>query len=102
MVTYDELLEELNNESYIGRDKYPITTSGSYELMVHRSGQFQWNGYHSNSGGGRCWGGGGHSGGRLNVINFLKQQHNGEKGSRNFVSVQDGKEINAQCYRCQK
>jgi hypothetical protein len=51
------LLRVLQNGAYVGRDEYPTTTAGAYDLMIRRSGVFQ------GRGGGRghsgCFGRGG-------------------------------------------
>ena len=41
LVRHGNLNEELQNESYVGREKYPTTFGVSYELMVRRSGRYQ-------------------------------------------------------------
>jgi hypothetical protein len=38
---YSSLNEDLQHGSYLGRDEYPETTSGAFELMVRRSGRYQ-------------------------------------------------------------
>ena len=38
---YSSLNEDLQNGSFLGRDEYPETTSGTFELMVRRSGRYQ-------------------------------------------------------------
>lgn len=42
----------MQNGTYVGRDEYPTTTAGAYDLMIRRSGAFQGRG-----GGGRGRGG---------------------------------------------
>ena len=37
---YGDLLEELKNNSYFGRDDWPETSARAYEIMVRRSGNF--------------------------------------------------------------
>ena len=41
LVRYGNLDKELQNGSQVGRDKYPTTSEGAYELMVCRSGIYQ-------------------------------------------------------------
>ena len=38
---YGNLNKDIQNGSYVGRDEYPITSVGDYELMVHRSVRYQ-------------------------------------------------------------
>ena len=53
--------------------------------MVCRSGQFQGNIHHGNSGVGIIQGGGSHRGGICNLTMLLQQQHNGDTGNRILV-----------------
>ena len=72
-VQFGNLNKELQNGSYVGRDEYPITSVGDYELMVHRSVRYQ-SIVNGGNGGGR-----GNSNGRVNQQNqsqniMFKQQ----------------------------
>ena len=40
---YGNLNKELQNGSFLGRDKYPTTYGGGYELLVLKSGRYQSN-----------------------------------------------------------
>ena len=40
-VRYGNINKELQNGSYVGRDKYPNTSVGSYEFMIRRSVRYQ-------------------------------------------------------------
>ena len=41
-VIYRNLNKELQNGSYVGRDEYPTSSGGAYELMVCRSVIYQY------------------------------------------------------------
>lgn len=63
---HKSLLNDLKHATYVGRDEYPDTLAGDFELMVHRSGAFR-----THLGGGSE----GHFGGSQN------QGHQGGQGS---------------------
>ena len=50
-VRYRNLNKELQNGSYVGKDNYPTTSRGAYELMVRRSEVYQSIGNGGNGGG---------------------------------------------------
>ena len=52
LVKYGNLNKELQNGSYLGREKYTTTSEGAYKLMVCRSGRYQ-SIVNSGNGGGR-------------------------------------------------
>ena len=37
---YRRLIEQLQESAFIGRDEYPQTTVGVYDILIHFSGQF--------------------------------------------------------------
>ena len=95
-----ELLEELENSSYFGRNNCPETASRTYEIMTHRSGNFPQCCKHSWWKRSLCWKvrGSGHLGGQ--GIQF-GQASTRTKGGDNLTLGRDGTNIQAQCYNWQ-
>ena len=69
--------KEIQNESYVGRNKYTNTSGGAYDLMVHRLGIYQSIGNFGKRGGrGNSNGCGNQKNQRQNVM-LLQQDSNG-------------------------
>ena len=74
---YGNLNKELFNGSYLGRDKYPTTSRGAYELMVHRPVIYQSIGNGDNGGVRRNSNGNGNQHNQRQHFMFLQQESNG-------------------------
>jgi hypothetical protein len=97
------LLRDLQNGAYVGRDEYPTTTAGAYDLMIRRSGIFQGKASIVHNRHGR-FGRGGGRGGRSGY-NFA--QHGRGFPDREtppadveLVPGVDGTTISMRCYHC--
>ena len=107
---YTSLLNDLKHAAYVGRDEYPDTPAGAFDLMVRRSGAFT---THLGGGGGGRFGGGrgrGFFGGRGSGGRGFNFAQNGGRGSDQnqppagtvLVPGKDGKSIRMQCWGCSK
>ena len=109
---HGDLMDELQNAAYVGRDEYPTTTAGAYDLMARRSGVFSNRPHYQGRGRGRGRGDGGRGrgdGGRgRQGHTFLGGR--GGKGGRGesppegttLVQGTDGTAIRIRCYNCQE
>ena len=107
------MLNDLKHAAYVGRDEYPDTPAGAFELMVRRSGAFT---THLGGGGGGRFNGGqgrGNNGGRGSGgrgYNFAQQTGRGGLGGEHpqppagtvLVPGRDGTAIRMQCWNCDK
>jgi hypothetical protein len=100
---HGSLLRDLQNGAYVGRDEYPTTTAGAYDLMIRRSGAFQGRSTGGRGRGGRFGRGGGRSG--RGGYNFA-QHGRGDNGREvppdgvELVPGVDGTTIPMRCYHC--
>jgi hypothetical protein len=97
------LIRELQNGAYMGRDEYPPTTAGAYDLMIRRSGVFQGRGQGGRGRGGRFSRGGGCNGRN----GFIFAQHRRGQGDREvppdgvtLVPGVNATSIPMHCYHC--
>jgi hypothetical protein len=97
------LLRDLQNGAYVGRDEYPTTPAGAYDLMIRRSGVFYGRSSGGRGRGGRFGRGGGRGGrGGYNFAQHGRGDHHREVPPEDAVLVPgiDGSTIPMRCYHC--